>query len=290
MPPRSTRVPSTLLLALPAIFLIGCVYLGAIVTVVLQSFQTYTPGRIVQTPFVFTFDNYATYVFDPRYFGFLWTTLSLGSVATVISVIVAYPVAFAVVRANSRNVRKILLTLVILSFFSNPVATTFGWYLILSPAGVVNTLFKSLQIHAGDILGTGTAVVLGLVYYCTPIAVLVLLGPIRNIEHSFEEAARSLGASRLSTLLRVTLPLSLPGLVAAGLLNFALNVSAFLNPLILGGGRITFLSDLIFDRYASSLNFPGGAAQAVELTVIGLVLVFGFTKLLGTLVKGYEVK
>jgi putative spermidine/putrescine transport system permease protein len=114
-------------------------------------------------------------------------------------------------------------------------------------------------------------VVLGLMLYCIPFVILTLLGPIKNIDPSFEEAAMGLGATELKAFLKITLPLSIPGIISAILLAYTLSISAFAIPIIMGGGKVWVMGNLIYTKFLESPNFPLGAAIA------GICLLFALT-------------
>ena len=116
----------------------------------------------------------------------------------------------------------------------------------------------------------------GLSYIMTPFMVLTVASVLQNIDRSLEEAARDLGAGRLVTFLKVTLPLSLPGIIAGSLIVFTLSVSAYVTPSILSGGKTVVMSMLIFQQYATVFDFNFGATLAVALLLATILLVVGY--------------
>lgn len=268
------------LLILPAVFFMA-IFAGALLTIVVQSFQTYTPGRIVQEPYVFTLENYRQYfAVGGPYLGFLLDTLRISAVATALSVILAYPLAYKISRTASPKIRKTLLIVLVASFFTSTMVKVFSIMMFLGDNGVLNSLLKIAGLEPIRFLGSEAAVVIGLIYTLFALAALALIGPIGNVSPTLEDAALNLGASRIQTFFKVTLPLSMPGIVAATLLTYALAVSSFIIPLFLGRGSVTMMSVIIYRRFSDSFNYPGGSAMSVIVLVTTLSIAYGLTRIL----------
>ena len=122
-------------------------------------------------------------------------------------------------------------------------------------------------------------VISGLLHYVIPLSALVLVGTIQNINPRWVEAAQSLGAPRWKAHLGITVPLSLRGILAAFVICYTLNISAFVVPLILGKGRITFVSNLIYSRFSEIANYPSGSAISLVMLLLSLILVYGISRL-----------
>lgn len=266
------RAPVRLLPMLPGLLVYLAAYVPALVLLAVLSAQTYKPGQI-SVP-VFTFANYVRFLADPYYLGILLSSCYLSAVASVIAVIIAYPIAYGIVR--SPGVRQLVLPVIALTFFVSAIVLLYGWIFVLARGGLLNVVLTSLGVITRPIamLNTPTAVVIGLSSYAIPFAVLVLASAINNIDESLEQAAQNLGATEWQTLLRVSLPLSFPGVVAALVLAFALSVSAVITPLVLGGGRVLTLATQVYDAMENVVNYPFASATVVIILVAVLSLTF----------------
>jgi len=257
---------------LPGLALYLFAYVPSLVILVVLSFQTYVPGQ--QAISAFTFANYARFLTERYYLGILVSSCYLSAVASVIAVVVAYPLAYALIRSPA--LRQILLPIVALTFFVSAIVLLLGWLFILARGGLLNAVLSALGLISQPIamLNTATAVVIGLASYAIPFTVLVLAGSINNVDESLEQASQNLGATRWQTLFRVTVPLTFPGLLAALVLGFALSVSAVVTPLILGGGRVPMLATQVFDSIVNSLNFPFASATVIIILFAVLALMY----------------
>ena len=194
-------------------------------------------------------------------------TLKLGVVVTGICVVMAYPAAFVLARMPARR-RSFLMSLVILPLMTNAVARTFAWLIILGRRGMINQTLLSLELVENPLrfIFTETAIVLGLTQLFLPLMVLPLVSAMENIPDDVLEAARSLGANRLTTFVRIVVPLSSDGLVLGATLVFTGSVTAFVTPAILGGSRLLLMSTLL--RQKAVILFDQHAAAVVAVVMI----------------------
>lgn len=199
----------------------------------------------------------------------IWQTIEFGTIVAVATTAISYPMALFLVRTTSRW-RGTLIALAIGPLLTSSVALTFGWIAILGRDGALNAILTRLGVIdqplqlINNYLGAGIA----LVQIMMPYAVLVMMPGFGRVERSFEDAARSLGASALITFWRVTLPLSAPGILAAGLLVFVLSISAFVTPRLMGGGRVFLLSTEIYNEATQTLNWPLASALSMILLIL----------------------
>jgi putative spermidine/putrescine transport system permease protein len=223
----------------------------------------------------FTLAYYVRLVTDEYYREIIGRTLALGAVVTLATLLIGYPVAFFLARTRSRW-RNWLTILVVFPLLLNLVVRTFGWIALLAQNGLVNQALQVLGlVHSPvKLLFNFAGLLIGLTHIFLPFMVLVLIGAIQNIPREVEDAARVLGASWGSAFLRVTLPLSAPGIVSGSILVFVLTISALVTPRLLGGPTYQVMSTLIYDEFLQRLNWPAGSAQALALTVMVLALVF----------------
>ncbi len=205
-------------------------------------------------------------------------TLRISLVSTVITVILAYPIAMTLAHLQSPWLKRGLLIAILLPLLMNVVLQSYGWLVLLSPTGVVNRILLGLGLESRPtlLLYNEPAVALGLIQTALPLAVLPIAGSIAAVPVSLEEAAALLGASRINVLRHIILPLSAPGAVAATLLVFAANTGAFVIPFLLGGRRVSMLALLIRDQMGPLLNWPLGAANSIVLIVIALIILAGY--------------
>ena len=212
---------------------------------------------------------------DPYILGVLARTLGLGLLVTVITLLLGYPVAYHLARTESRW-KGLLYTFVLSPLLVGLVVRTFGWMIILSNNGVANQTLKGLGLVETSIqlMNNNLGVTIALVHVFLPFIILPLLGNIQAINPELEQAARSLGASRLKVFLRVTLPLSIPGIQAGTILVFVLAISAYVTPAMLGGARAKTMSVLVVQYLVDNFRWPAGAALALILAVTAIVSVW----------------
>lgn len=264
----------------PGLVVYLAVYVPALVLMCVLSFQRYAPGEM-SVP-VFTLANYVRFLADRYYLGILVNSCYLSAIASVIAVTIAYPMAYGIVR--SPGIRRIVLPVIALTFFVSAIVLLYGWIFVLARGGLLNAILTAAGLIARPIsmLNTEAAVVIGLASYAIPFAVLVLASAINNIDESLEQAAQNLGATGWQTLLSVSLPLSVPGLLSALVLAFALSVSAVVTPLVLGGGRVPMLATQVYDSLLSAVNYPFASATVMIILVAVLSLTFFVGRALAT--------
>jgi putative spermidine/putrescine transport system permease protein len=270
---RSWRpAASCLLLLLPA-FAITASLLAACLVILRYSFNAWSPtGGMVTT---WTLENYVAFFADPFHYKALLTTLRVSLVTTAFALVLGYPVAYLL--SVSRR-KHLILFLIILPLLMDVLVRAYGWVVLLSRNGLVNRalLWTHLQERPISFLGTETAVVLELLHEVLPFMVLPIASVLERIDPALREAATGLGAAQGTVFLRITLPLSLPGLLAGTLLTFTLAASAFVAPLVLGGGRVLMMSILIQQQMTALLNWPAGSAQAIVLVLLASLLLVGY--------------
>jgi putative spermidine/putrescine transport system permease protein len=275
-----TRGRGWLLLA-PSLALLLVAFLVPVGMMVPTSLRPYVP--LVGITRGFTASHYLKLVTDAYYLEIIGRTLALGLTVTLLTLLIGYPVAFFLARSTSRW-RSWLTILVVFPLLLNLVVRTFGWIALLAQNGLVNQALQVLGIVDAPVklLFNFAGLLIGLTHIFLPFMILVLIGAIQNIPRDVEDAARVLGASWGATFVRVTLPLSAPGILSGGILVFVLTISALVTPRLLGGPTYRVMSTLIYDEFLQLLNWPAGSAQALLLTAIVLVLIL----LSGRLARG----
>lgn len=242
--------------------------LAACVILLRYSFNEWDPVRTMVS--TWTLKNYLYIFADPAQLNGLLNTLRISVVVTAICLLIGYPFAIAITLAG--RFRGLLMFLLITPVLTDVLIRAYGWVIILGPDGPINRLMVAIGIwpHPQRLIYTELSVVLELIHENIPFMVLPLAAVLERVDPALREAAMNLRASPMRTFLHVTLPLSRPGIIAGTLLVFALSTSAFVAPLVLGGGNVPFMTMLMQQTMFTTLNWPLGSAQSVVL--VGLVL------------------
>lgn len=240
---------------------------AALLTVLQFSLRTYVPGLLDVGGF--TLANFSG-LGKSIYLNALWNTLYLSVLTMVFSLLLAYPLAYALVRVRHRTLKSIILVMSLTPLFLGEIVRTYSWTVVLGGSGFINTVLRELGLIDWplNLMFTRFGVVLALVHVTIPVTVLMLGAAISHINRDFERAAQSLGANPVRIFVTVTLPLSMPGILASATTAFAWTFSAFATPQMIGGGRVPTISTLVYQLGLSSLNFP----LAASLSIIGLAL------------------
>src|SRR6478609_3828275 len=256
---------------------------------VMALMSVYSGNPVTNPNAYLTTRHYERFIFDTAgiFHDALWATLRIGLVTTVISLLIGYPLAHWMARMPSRLGHALALTAVIAPLLTGIVVRTFAWMTILQDKGVINTTLISWGlIHKPlPLMYNEFGTVVALVHIYVPFMVLTLIGVLGRIDERLEQAARSLGAGRMRAFVEVTLPLSLPGILAGSLLVFALSISAYVTPSLLGGFQIMTLPILIYQQISANFNVGFAAALGIVLLMISLLLVIAYNRALG-LVSG----
>lgn len=247
---------------------------------------SFLSGNPVSNPnVVFTWRHYIRLFDSDLYFDALVATLRIGAITTIIALLIGYPLAHWMARMHSRVGHALLLMAVVAPLLTGIVVRTFAWMTLLGDRGVINITAQSLGLteKPWPLMYNEFGVIVGLVHIYVPFMVLTLVGVIGRIDRALEDAARGLGASRFRAFLEVTLPLSLPGILAGSLLVFALAISAYVTPVLLGGNNVLTLPMLIYQQVSASFNLGFAGALGVVLLGVSLALVFAYNTILSQL-------
>jgi putative spermidine/putrescine transport system permease protein len=261
------------LFTLPVLLLL-LVFTAALALVLQFSLLAFIPGSL-QTGGL-TLANYAAVV-RPIYLGAIWDTIWLSFATAVLTLVASYPIAYALARSSSRRVRTAILVLTVVPFFTGAIVRTYSWLLVLGNNGFLNSVLLGLGLIQTPLvmLFTPGGVLVALVQYSMPVMIVLLAASLSHIDPSYERAARILGAGPVETFRRVTLPLSLPGVISGFLVIFAWTFSAFPTPKLIGGGKVKMIANVIEDLALEAFNFPYGAAFAVVALAVTLLVVLG---------------
>jgi len=219
--------------------------------------------------------NFARFFEDDYYLRVAWRTFRLSVIITLVTAMIGFPLAYVVAR-TPRFVGYTLLLLTVLPLMTSVVVRTFGWIIALGRGGPVADLLSLTGLGARDatLLHTETGIVIAMVQVLLPFMTLTTLGVISAIHPHLEEASRTMGAGFYRTLRHVVLPLSVPGLVSGSLLVFALSISSFVTPNLVGGVRLPVMAGAIYQQATSTLDWNFAAAQSTLLlaAVLGLLI------------------
>jgi len=221
--------------------------------------------------------NYAR-ALEPLYLRILARSLGLAFATTALSLLVAYPVAYWIALRAPARFRSALLVLVILPFWTSFLVRMYAWIFVLRSEGLLNLSLEGLGLPRLSLLYNDFAVMLGQLYGELPFMILPLYASLEKLDRSLLEAAADLGARPREALWRVTVPLTLPGIVAGSLLVFIPSLGAFLAPDLLGGARTVYIGNLIQSQFAIARDMPFGAALSFLLSLLVLLLLFLFRK------------
>ncbi|GJL82247.1 MAG: ABC transporter permease [marine bacterium B5-7] len=215
--------------------------------------------------------------FDPVYFSIFGRSFRLAITTVLISLLLCYPAALWVTSLSERW-RSFFLFLITLPFFASLVVRLFAWVLILKPTGWINETLISIGmiVKPFDMLYTEGAVVLGMVYVFIPFMFLPLYASLEKLDRSLLEASGDLGAGRFKTFMRVTLPLSVPGMVGGSIIVFIPSLGNFIVPDLLGGAKVLMIGNLIEQQFLEARNWPFGSALAwmVMVAVLLFLLIY----------------
>lgn len=217
----------------------------------------------------FTADSYFAILSDSLYFESYLSSLAIAGVATLLALIVAYPIAHAMARAP-RRWQPLLVVLAVAPFWTSFLIRIYAWIMILKDEGLLNQLLLSTGIISTplQIYATQWAVLIGIVYSYLPFMILPIYNALERQDRTLVEAALDLGANRLRAFLTVTLPLSLRGVAAGCLLVFIPAVGEFVIPDLLGGSDTLMIGRTLWDEFSSARNWPGASALAIVILLL----------------------
>ena len=276
---RENRVAQGMLLISPAnIYLFIFMVLPLLLIVVLSFLSRGTYGEVV---FIFNPSNYIR-LLDPLYGKILVYSLGVGIETTVLCILIGYPLAYYIARAPARQ-RSLLLFLILVPFWTNFIIRIYAWIMILRAGGFLDDILQWAHITQSslNLLYTPTAVMIGMIYEFLPFMILPLYSSLEKIEFSLLEAAADLGAPPWKVFLRVTLPLSVPGIIAGTILVFIPALGMFVIPDLMGGAKTILIGNVIRNQFLTARDWPFGAASSMILMVLTMVFTLFYTRKAG---------
>ncbi len=224
----------------------------------------------------FTFEHYLNL---PSRLKAFQNTLVIAPAGTLLSLLVAYPLAYYLALRVNRRYKLILLVLVIVPFWTSLLVRTYAWIFILGGRGIPS-LLELIGFEGIQLINTQGAVLIGIVYGYLPLMVFPIFVSLEKLDKNLLEASSDLGGSPYKTFMQITLPLSMPGIATGSMLVFILLMGEFLIPAFLGGGKVFFIGNALVDLFLQSRNWPFGSAVSITLVVIMLITVSLYMRLI----------
>ena len=246
-----------------------------------MSFMTKGPLGIIK--YEFTLENYKA-IFDSVYFNVLKESVMVAFVTTLLSVLMGYPFAYFMAM-KKKKISGILMMLLMIPFWTNELVIVYSFVILLNNSGLVNTFLQAVGITKEPIsmLYNNFAIIAGMLYMLMPFAVLPMYSSIEKLDKGLLEASKDLGAGPVKTFVKITLPLTAPGIFAGIILVFIPTIGYYQITDMLGGGTQMMIGNLINNQFSISRNWPFGAALSMILAVLILVMLFICQKIGGNL-------
>jgi ABC-type spermidine/putrescine transport system permease subunit I len=256
----------------PGAILLVVLLVAPIALMAVESFHPFVAGR-VGSGAGWTVRNY-TELIEPAYAFYFYDTFRIGFIVSAIALLFATPLAWQAARTKRRATRVSIFGLLIGLLFMSLVARLYAIQMTWGSTGPLAFFGTLIGVPARSSGYAAIQVAIGLLHFVVPMAAMILIGTFQNISPRLEEAAASLGAPRWRVAFTVTLPLAIPGLLSAFMIAFAMCISNFVVPLILGRGVVLFTTNLMYVRFSDVANFPSGAAIGIIMFTLAGVVVY----------------
>ena len=227
--------------------------------------------------FAFTLEHYKKFFTDPDFLLILWRSLLIAIKTTVICLFLGYPIAYFIARSKEKT-QNLLILCITIPMWINMLVRTYAWIGLLSEGGFIQKLLSFIGLGNTELLYTEGAVLLGMVYNFLPFMILQIQTSLSKMDHSLLEASADLGANPAMAFLRVTLPLSLPGVINGITLVFLPAVSSFFIPKHLGGGQYFLIGNMIENQFITVGEWNFGSAISMVMAVIMMLLMMAVRK------------
>lgn len=261
-------------LAIPYIIWAALMLVLPMALIALYSFMEH--GNSIVS-FSFTLEHYVKFFTDPDFLVILWRSLVIAVKTTVICLLLGYPVAYFIARSSER-VQNILVLCITMPTWINMLVRTYAWIGLLSEGGLVQQVLSLLGLGNVELLYTEGAVLLGMVYNLIPFMILQINTSLCKMDHSLLEASADLGASPAKTFMRITLPLSIPGVINGITLVFLPAISSFFIPKLLGGGQYFLIGNLIENQFITVGEWNFGSAISMIMAIMMMLLMMAVKK------------
>ena len=227
--------------------------------------------------FAFTLEHYKKFFTDPAFLLILWRSLLIAVKTTVICLFLGYPIAYFIARSKEKT-QNLLILCITIPMWINMLVRTYAWIGLLSEGGFIQQLLSLIGFGNIELLYTEGAVLLGMVYNFLPFMILQIQTSLSKMDQSLLEASADLGANPAIAFLRVTLPLSLPGVINGITLVFLPAVSSFFIPKLLGGGQYFLIGNMIENQFITVGEWNFGSAISMVMAVIMMLLMMAVRK------------
>jgi putative spermidine/putrescine transport system permease protein len=264
-------------LVLPAFAIFLLFFVIPVLSLLAIAFNPSKSGVVLFQP-ALTLANFARWFSTSLYYNAAITSIVLAIVVVVATLILAYPLAYVVAKTKHPGRTSLYMILILISMQLDLVIRMYGLMVLMGDNGLINASLLQWHLisHPLPLMYNAFGTVVGLVQLSLPFMALSLIGIIRNIDPVLEEAARSLGGSRWATFWSITFPLSMPGVLAGALLVFAISISSYVVPALIGGWRVVVMPINIYQQISEQGNWQFGASIAVILFGISLSAVYAY--------------
>ncbi len=225
------------------------------------------------TTFKFTLSNFTRFFSDSVYTDVLYRSLYVALITTLICLLIGYPAAYIIAMAKPKH-KAALVLLITFPTWINMLVRTYAWLGILQDNGIINSFLGLFGIEPIQMIYTNFAVILGMVYNFVPFMILQIYSALDKMDKSYLEAASDLGANRVQSFLRVTFPMSLPGVISGITLVFLPAVSSFFIPKLLGGGQFVLIGNVIETQFLTAGDWGFGSAISLIMAIIIMISLY----------------
>ena len=266
-------------LVIPTVIFFLAFFLAPVMSLFAIAFDTPISG-VVKFQGNWDLANFERFFRRSTYYMSAVRSVSIASMVSLVCIVLGYPLAYLIAKTENPGRNTFLMILVLAAMQLDMVIRLYGMMVLMGDNGLINAtmIYLGLIEQPLGLMYNTFGVVTGLVQFTLPFMVLSLIGVIRNIDPALEEAARSLGASRFVTFLRITLPMSVPGILAGTLLVFALSISSYVVPALMGGWKVVVLPIHIYQQIAELGEWQFGAAIAGILFLLSLAAVIVYQR------------
>ena len=275
MPKKKNLLPKMAMAGPVSLWMILFVTLPLMYIIFISFMSRGVFGDVVYTP---TLESYQT-ILDPTYFHVIMKSLQAAGITTLLCILIGYPFAYIIARKPKDTAAK-MITLLMIPFWTNSLMRLNAWLLLFQTSGPVNNFLVGTGLTDSPIgfIYTDELVMIGLITNMLPFAVLPLYSTIEKLEKSLLEASADLGANARQTFMKVTLPITFPGIFSAIILVFIPSLGIYTVTDMLGGGKVMYIGNIIKNQFGAIRNWPLGAALSVLLIVITMLLIFLYTR------------
>lgn len=271
------RSRAALLLLAPSLALLAAIFIAPLAAFMEYSFHRFRRGRLTAD---YNLDTYRRFLFDEYYHVIILDTLRLATFVTLLALAIGYPLAYAMWKINRPALQRWLGLLIFSPILVSVVVRSYGWTVLLADQGPVNWALRNLGLTSEPVplVFNLTGVLIALTHVFLPFVVFPIFTAMTRLDPSLREAASDLGAGWWMRFRRITLPLTLPGVVAGAQICFVLSLGAFVTPALLGGGRVLVLPLQVYSA-TTEVNWPVAAVGGLVLLIAALLAVIGFNRL-----------